>query len=75
MLELYCALRAEFRVHVRKGTEMQAARLMVMMNVAGKLGLNPSDRTKVCIAKKPQEKDEWAEFAAETNNRFARPDN
>lgn len=72
MMELYCALRAEFKRHLRAGTEMQSSRMMVMANVAGKLGLNPSDRTKVAVPKQPEPDDEWAEFAAGCrSNRFA----
>ncbi len=65
MMELYCALRAEFKKHVREGTEMQASRLMVMANVAAKLGLNPSDRTKISMPHEPELDDEFAALASE----------
>jgi len=65
MVELYCALRAEFKKHIREGTEMQASRLMVMANVAAKLGLNPSDRTKISMPSEPEAQDELAALAAE----------
>jgi phage terminase small subunit len=65
MMELYCALRAEFRQHLRKGTEMPASRMTVMSNVASKLGLNPSDRTRINIPQQPEADDEFAKLAAE----------
>jgi phage terminase small subunit len=65
MMELYCALRAEFRKHLREGTEMPASRLTVMANAASKLGLNPSDRTKINMPQEPEVDDEFAALAAE----------
>jgi len=65
MIELYCALRAEFRKHLREGTEMPASRLTVMANAASKLGLNPSDRTKINMPQEPEVDDEFAALAAE----------
>ena len=53
-LAMYCGLYAEWERSFRPNEEgefhpMQTSRLALLMNIAGKLGMNPSDRVKVHV--------------------------
>lgn len=65
MVELYCVLRGEFLKHARAGTEMPAARLTVLANVAAKLGLSPADRAKVNMPPAEEPDNPFRQLAAE----------
>lgn len=47
-LAVYCGLYAEWeRSFEHEAIPMQTARMTLFMGIAGKLGMNPSDRVKV----------------------------
>lgn len=46
-LAMYCLLWAELRAKTTTGEEMQASRMALLANLAGKFGMTPSDRAKI----------------------------
>lgn len=46
-LTLYCLLWSEIQASATAGQEMQASRLALFSNLAGKFGMNPSERAKI----------------------------
>lgn len=60
-LTLYCVLWAELVRAQEIGGEMQTSRLALFSNLAGKFGMNPSERSKVQM---PGEKKAANKFAA-----------
>lgn len=49
-IAMYCGLYAEWEASMSPGgNPMQTSRMALMMNIAGKLGMNPSDRVRVHV--------------------------
>jgi phage terminase small subunit len=60
-LTLYCVLWAELVQSQDTGEPMQTSRMALYSNLAGKFGMNPSERTKVHM---PEQKKPANKFAA-----------
>lgn len=67
-LAVYCQLWARFVASETRGrkahAEFPVTKLVAMMNLAGKLGLNPSDRTRIRMPEKKQEESKFARLKA-----------
>lgn len=61
-LTVYCLLWSEIQASATTGQEMQASRLALFSNLAGKFGMNPSDRTKIQMPEEPKAKNPFAEL-------------
>ena len=64
-LATYCGLYAEWaKSFGRKGVPMQTSRMALFMNVAGKLGMNPSDRVKVHVPAEEKPTNKFAKLGS-----------
>jgi phage terminase small subunit len=52
-LTVFCQMFAEWMVAERSDTPLNAAFISTMMKIGGKLGLNPSDRTRLQVTVSP----------------------
>jgi phage terminase small subunit len=66
-LALYCGLHAEWEKSFlpgKKGKPMQTSRMALYMNVAGKLGMNPSDRVRVHVPAEEKPENKFAQITS-----------
>lgn len=65
MMASYCQLWARFvESETTEGKEFSGTRLSALVQIAGKLGLNPQDRTKIKTPTPPEKANNpWAELA------------
>lgn len=64
-LTIYCLLWAEIQAGAMTGQEVQTSRLALFANVAGKFGMNPSERAKIQMPEDEKPKNKFAELDEE----------
>jgi len=62
MLAIYCDLWSKYVDGVKNGDMPSATMIMTMVNLGAKLGLNPSDRTKIRMPEVEKPKSQWAKL-------------
>lgn len=64
-LAMYCLLWAELQAKTTTGEEMQASRMALLANLAGKFGMTPSDRAKIQMPEDEKPKNKFAALGSE----------
>jgi phage terminase small subunit len=64
-LTMYCILWAELVVSQTTGQEMQTSRMALYANLAGKFGMNPSERAKIHMPEDEKPKNKFAAALSE----------
>lgn len=64
-LAMYCILWAELVVSQTTGQEMQTSRMALYANLAGKFGMNPSERAKIHLPEDEKPANKFASLSDE----------
>jgi phage terminase small subunit len=67
MLAAYCTMWGKFVEAVKDGELPSATMIATMVNLAAKLGLNPSDRAKINMPSTEKPKSQWAALRTTPN--------
>jgi phage terminase small subunit len=68
MLAIFCQRWAHYVASEQSGQPIKAAEIAVLISLGAKLGLNPSDRTKLRMPEAERPKSKWAALKASTSS-------